>query len=339
MRILIVSSDRTASGGYAINTGDALLTDALAARLREHGHQVTVGDFGAQRVNADYPRTHIGGIRDLLRTVRRHDSVILGGGTLIQQDSKNLLRGSLMRLCVAVSMSGWLCRVPVVYFAVGCDPLPSRLARAGYRLALSRRSVWLRDFRSAERFEEYFGYSPRVGADAALLLNLVPTSGSLDARALLAAPNRRDGEDLSEAWSAEMLRSFRTIRMMPMSSGEIDDLELVPTNPYDEVSFASTAEGWRDVVHQFEESTCVIASRMHALYIALLLDIPMVAVGESAKIISFADEFKIPRIERFGDFVPGIERRAASTAREKAAERADQAFRQLVAPLAGASRT
>ncbi len=112
-------------------------------------------DFGPGRSNSDAPRLGVQGLGQLFREVRHHDAVVVGGGTMIQVDSDHLLRGSLMRLCAAVSVAGWLARVPVYYFAVGCDPLTPRLARVGYRVALWRRPVWVRDADSARRIHDY----------------------------------------------------------------------------------------------------------------------------------------------------------------------------------------
>lgn len=336
MKILIVSSDRTSDLGHAINTGDALLTDAIVTRLVAANHDVTVGDFGAVRSNADYSRTRITGIFGLISLVREHDAVIIGGGTMIQEDASNLLRGSLMRLCLAVSVAGWISRVKVVFFAVGCDPLPRRMARIGYALAVGRKRVWVREAESADRFTKYFRRTPLIGADAALLLPQVPPNqDNGQAGALLLAPNYKDAETLVLNWISGMREEFGEVVIMPMSSGAIDDLGLVPAQSLEAVVSASTAAGWRDVMTQFRPARAVVASRMHALYVAMLQGIPMVAVGSSPKIVAFANEFEIPRVNKFDEFRPGMERLAASKPLQEATTRVEISFTDMLRVLEG----
>lgn len=337
MKVLLVSADRSAAeGGYAINVGDALLTDALRAQLLDFGHDVDAVDFGPGRSNTDAPRLGVRGLRQLFREVRQHDAVVIGGGTMIQVDSDHILRGSLMRLCAAVSFAGWLSRAPVVYFAVGCDPLPSRLARVGYRLALWRRRVWVRDAGSALRFDEYFGRQPMIAADAALLLE-TKTADADDAvpGGITLAPNRRDGQQLTAAWVGSLGRSPAQVRLVPMSYGDIDDLDFVPEDSFPMMHTISPVEGWQGVFAEFATSETVLASRMHALYIALLLDIPMVAIGASSKVAAFAEEFGVPRLDSFADYTPGVERRASAVAVLDAKARVAHGAAQLGTLLGG----
>ena len=337
MRVLLVSADRSAAGGgHAINVGDALLTDALRAQLMELGHDVDAVDFGPGRSNSDAPRLGVRGLRQLFREVRQHDAVVIGGGTMIQVDSDHLLRGSLMRLCAAVSVAGWLSRTPVFYFAVGCDPLASRLARVGYRLAVWRRRVWVRETASALRFDQYFGRQPMIAADAALLLE-TKTADASDpvAGSITLAPNRRDGPQLTASWVASLGRSQAQLRLVPMSYGDINDLDLVPDDALPMMRTISPVDGWQGVVAEFATSETVVASRMHALYIALLLDIPMVAIGASSKVAAFAEEFGVPRLDSFADYTPGVERRASAEAVLGAKARVAHGTEQLGSFLGG----
>lgn len=337
MKVMLVSADRSAAtGGHAINVGDALLTDALMGQLAEYGNDVDAVDFGPGRANGDGPRLEVRGFRQLFREVRQHDAVVIGGGTMIQVDSDHLLRGSLMRLCAAVSVAGWLSRVPVFYFAVGCDPLTSRLARVGYRLALWRRRVWVRDAGSARRLHQYFGSEPLTAADAALLLETKTADASEPVAGSIAiAPNRRDGPQLTRSWIQSLERSPSQIRLVPMSYGDIDDLDLVSQDSLTMMRTISPVAGWQAVLDVFATSETVLASRMHALYIALLLDIPMVAIGSSSKVVAFADEFGVPRLDSFEDYVPGDERRASAEAVLEAKARVARGAEQLGVLLGG----
>ncbi len=153
--------------------------------------------------------------------------------------------------------------------------------------------------------------------------DLVPGSIAL-------APNRRDGPQLTARWIQSLERSPAQLRLVPMSYGDINDLDLVPTDSLTMVRTVSPTEGWRAVLAEFATSETVVASRMHALYVALLLDLPMVAMRNAgSKVVAFAEEFGVPRLDWFEQCEPGVERRASAEAVLEAKARVARGAEQL----------
>ncbi|MFC9360241.1 polysaccharide pyruvyl transferase family protein [Rhodococcus sp. NPDC057014] len=60
---------------------------------------------------------------------------------------------------------------------------------------------------------------------------------------------------------------------------------------------------WYDAAEKIGASTLVISSRMHALYLAGLLNVPSIAVGRSPKVASFAKRYGIPIVEDVADLI------------------------------------
>ena len=336
MRVLLVSADRSNMAGHAVMFGDAMLSDVLADAIRADGHEVQIADFGGPRHNSDGERLRIAGVSSLLAVVRNHDAVVVGGGTMIQVDSATLLRSSLMRLCSAVSIAGWVTRVPVAFFAVGCDPLPRRLARIGYRLAVWRREVWVREAKSQERFRSYFGRIPHLAADAALLYensaSQTRESGS-DPRTQLFAPNRKDGAQMAPSGLRASEARTKRLDLSRCRSGAESDLDCVPQETLDNSEIIDAMDGSFGVLESFAGYNAIVASRMHALYFGLLQGLPMVAVGNRPKVVAFADEFNIPKIDAFSDYVIGMEKSGDVSSLANAKARAGVGLEQLLQHL------
>ncbi|MCO7239736.1 polysaccharide pyruvyl transferase family protein [Aeromicrobium sp. CnD17-E] len=318
--VAIVSADRTSATGAPINAGDALLTDVLAGALEEAGFGTLVLDFGSPRREGLGVRRHVSGVRALFRALKEVDFVVIGGGTMIQEDSDRLLRGSLMRLCLVVSSACRVARVPAAFFAVGIDPLPRRVARVGYRAAVWRRSVWVRDRWSQDRAARLLGHTARLGGDAALLMTVREADSHGD---IVLAPNRGSRKSLSEDLQVRLAPSA----LVGMSHGEIDDLEGVAQRG----NVTTSLDGWERIDEVIAGSRGVVASRMHALYLGALHSKPLLAVGRGEKIRAFAREFEVPMVDSFEDVdSERLCEQVDAEAFDKARERARVAFSSLV---------
>jgi polysaccharide pyruvyl transferase WcaK-like protein len=331
-RVLIVSSDRSYGPGLPANIGDAFLTDALRQRLISLGHDVRAVDFGGDRTVDGSSRVTLRGFRELTTAVRQSDVVVLGGGTLIQEDENRRLIGGLARLSLAVRVACLLSKRRLAYFGVGVDPLTRLSTRLVYWLATRRTRVWVRDRRSSDRFSRYFRFEPGVAADTALLWKQVQeTLGAAPgpSASIVLAPNHNHGSDISTDVVEAISAADREVVLISMSQ--------TPGNAdHEAVHSAARAAtqvvhgiGWREALEQIGSVQAVVASRMHALYMAMLSGRPMVAVGSGAKIRSFAEEFGVPLISRYAEYVPGVERYANGMAMSAAVDRADASAAEL----------
>jgi polysaccharide pyruvyl transferase WcaK-like protein len=294
LRILLISSDRTSSRGVAINLGDSLLTDALAEALRANGHSVVIADFG-QQVRIDGTRTSVSGVVALLRLVRRADRVIVGGGTMLQDDVPGKIFGGLPRLCLSCSVAATLGRRPITYFAVGADPIARRRQRLCLMGALRMADrVVVRDKASQVRAERLSGRPAMLGADAALLLKAGPFIASEQRSGLILALNRNDARLVSVGLVSKLNELYGRVSFLSMDQGSDSDSSYLPDSIRQRLQIVNPDIAWADALCVVGQSSAVMASRMHALYLAALTSTPAIAVGARPKVSSFADEFLVP---------------------------------------------
>jgi polysaccharide pyruvyl transferase WcaK-like protein len=322
--------------------GDALLTDALVGALRASGQEATATDFGAARVAGSGPRRYTRGLVGLVRAIRASDAVIVGGGTLLQDDTGRGLLNGLPRLVLTVSMTAFLSRRPMVYLGVGCDPISRPAPRAALRLAVKGRTVWARDRASLDRVAGQLHGRPRLGADVCLLPGDPAVQAVVEAasnsevvrRGVVVALNRRDVAQVDAAFLMRMASEDGVEPTLLAMDQRTEEGDL--TDHFDGMSgfrLLQPPVSWRDAATTIAGATVVIASRMHALYLAALSGTPMIAVGRSPKVLSFADEFGIPVAESLEDVTLGAERVADTVALKVAQERMALALDETLAEL------
>lgn len=305
MRVLIVSADRTDAGGGAANLGDAFLTDALIKALEALGHVAVAVDFGPERTVRGEPRMNVTRIAGLFRAIRVADAVMVGGGTLLQDDDPGAGLGGLPRLCATVSWMARVARKPLVFIGVGCDPVERLVPKLLLRAAVWRRDVWVRDTASQERFLDYFHHGARLGADVALLAEPAGVEAGGRDRILL-APNLRDAPQLTMELVEGLRRHASRVSSLAMDQRLSDgDHTTLEPRVRRELVVQTSPIGWRRAQAEIADADVVMASRMHALYLAMLSGRACVAVGESAKVRAFAEEFGVPRSPGFDVDVVG----------------------------------
>ncbi len=332
MRILIVSADRTVASGVPANLGDAFLTDALAESLVAAGNRVEVVDFGSSRSAGWFPRVRADGMRGLVGAIARNDAVIIGGGTLIQDDRPDRVVGGLSRLCAVTSVVARALRRPVRYFGVGCDSIDRRAPRLLYRLAVRGSRVWVREVDSRDRFLRMFAVEPGISSDVALLMTATVKEAP-ESDEIVLAMNRSEGpqvaSDVIDLLSRQGTPSFLSMDQQEDSA----DYMSVPEHVRAQMNHSPERLGWEDAWRRIGGSKMLLASRMHALYMAAMLGVPMVAVGDREKVVSFAEEFRVPLIPTLAAYVPGMERPADTASLDEAVNRARRSLAEMLATL------
>jgi polysaccharide pyruvyl transferase WcaK-like protein len=342
MKILVVSSDRSDARGYPSNLGDALLTDALLGALERAGHEATATDFGGPRRAGSGPRSYTRGLAGLVRAIKASDAVIVGGGTLLQDDTGRGLLNGLPRLVLSVSTTAFFLRRPMVYLGVGCDPTARWAPRAAMRLAVKGRSVWARDRSSVARVAGQLRGRARLAADVCLLPADAGVRSAVEAathsdparRGAVVALNRRDVTQVDATFLARMAGTGGAPPLFVAMDQRTAEGDL--TDHLDGMEGFGVLHppiSWKDAAATIAGAAVVVASRMHALYLAALLGTPMIAVGRSAKVLSFAEEFRIPVADSLKDVTPGEERVADMGALELAQERVALALDDALAEL------
>lgn len=270
-----------------------MLTDALAGALRREGHVVSVAEFGDSPRQGGQGRVPVSGVLSLLKAVRSADAVVVGGGTMLQDDGAAL--GGLPRLVAVTSVCAWVARRPLAYFGVGCDPVSRFLPRTLLKVALWRRSAWPRDAASVDRCRE-LSRSAKValGADAFLLAELDDGPAQSARTGAILALASAEAADVSDDDIAAMTGRYGTVRFVAMSqSAPFDDRDAVrglrgcETDP-------GVVHHWRVLADDVMKADVVVASRMHALYLGMSCGARLVAIGSKAKVRAFAQEFGIP---------------------------------------------
>lgn len=335
MRVLLISADRTSESGVAINLGDALLTDALARGVRERDVDVEVADFGGKRHEGGERRLRLRGLRQLFRATRNSDAVIIGGGTLLQDDAPTKRFAGLPRLMFASSLVGWIARRPVIFFGVGCDPVTRWDAKLLLRLAIYKRPVWVRDEASARRCRENLGADVKIAADVSLLAldDLESTYGGFEAKkGLVVALNRSDVPYLSVAIMNRLKAQFAMMTFLSMDQGPDADSLSLDTDVSELFDLITSQLDWEDAAEACGRSEVVLASRMHALYLSAMVGSPVTGLRSSAKLEAFIDEFE-PTAVMGLDAWQGTSEKVNSIALRSAAQRVEAELDQAITLL------
>ncbi|TFB96809.1 hypothetical protein E3O42_16865 [Cryobacterium adonitolivorans] len=316
--ILLISADRSTSAGTANNLGDAFLTDALAMSLMDSGFEVQVADFGGARLVGSLPRSPILGTLSLVKALWSTDSVVIGGGTLLQDDAPQKLVGGLPRLLFVSAVTARLLGRKVAFFGVGCDSVERFMPRFLLGVALRMGRVWVRDEASQGRCHSQFGKRVELAGDTSLLYH--PDLGGGESRSLARASPDRGGRGavvaLNRSHSSALtlpiveglLAQYERVDFLSMYQGHpVSDASDLPADAASALSSVSTDLSWEQAVSAISGASVVIASRMHAMYIAAMVEVPLLAISGSAKIDAFIDEFKVSSVDSLtGAGNPGV---------------------------------
>jgi polysaccharide pyruvyl transferase WcaK-like protein len=294
VRIFVVSGDRGEPGGWPRNIGDELLTERLAAFLRTEGHDVGVADFGSASPRRN--RFVVTTRGQLWRAIRAADLVLIGGGTMVQDDQPARFFAGLPRLCSTVVVLCSVARTPVGFVSVGVQPLTRRISRIAFGWSMRRAQfVLARDPASLEVARSMKGAKASLACDAALFGSPFPQREGAG-HGVVIALNRAEASLLSQELLGALVRKHDSVQLISMDQSADSDFGMLARPLPAGVEVVQPQLTNDEVVEHFSRSRVIIASRMHALYIAALLGKPSIAVESSAKVAAFAAEFDVPLV-------------------------------------------
>jgi polysaccharide pyruvyl transferase CsaB len=303
-----VTSPSTSSAivsGWAgsTNLGDELLGLALARKLTDRGvapivistnPALTTSRLGVEAIaHSNWPA--------VAKSIRRADSLIMGGGGLIQDATSQL---NLPYHLARPRLAG-LVGTPFSAIGLGAGPVTSRAAKWMTRRVLNRaRQVGVRDEGSAELLRSLGIDTPVVAADLALSLPL-PAPGARDRIIVALRPPVPGGmrpvasrtHELDDAWvgaAAQALdraasQTGLAVHFVPMQTDRDDAVHRQVADRM--TSVVTHARPTIDtVLDELASGRVVVAMRYHGAIGALMGATPAVLVGYAPKVNSLAAE-------------------------------------------------
>lgn len=284
--------------GLPLNLGDALLTRSLEGRLREAGADVRIADFGGvARSPADGTHVPLEGVRGLWRALGKVDAVVIGGGTLLQDDNQGGSPwGGLPRLVLVTALLARVRGLRVAFFGVGSNLTRRAIPRRMLRIALSLGPAWVRDDFSQGLVQSQFHTSARLAADTALFLRPAPTATS-SGELLVIAAYARDLTMLNRPLLETLRTQFREVVFVSMHQGRPNDGTGLSAEARSLIDRTYADLTLKETIELFSSASAVLSSRMHALYLGALLGRPLMAFSRRPKVCSFAHEYSVPRTD------------------------------------------
>lgn len=325
---LIVSADVSTAPGVPANLGDAFLSESLAAALADRGFDVRIADFGRIESDDDPLRIALGGarIKRLSQAIKGADLVLVGGGTLLQDDTpEGPAFGGLARLLFAASTFARLHRTPLAYFGVGANPVSRRTQRLLLRAAMAGRTIWARDEWTENLLRESYGKRSLVAADAAMLAYRKTPGDEPSRSSLLLAGYPGDAKLLTGDVVEDLRKKYGSVEFISMSQGNKGDATYLTPETRAALDFVHENVSVTSAVEVFRASSAVASGRMHALYLGLLTNRPVAALGDRNKVRSFRNEFSVPALESWSDLLRQEPVLGDDGAVRAAAERAEAA--------------
>ena len=289
------------------NLGDELLLRVLLNNIRSRGWTATVVSRRPDLTSASHHTDAIalGNVKDLWRALGSADGLVLGPGTIIQdQTGPTSLPWHLARIPEAR-----IRRVPVVGVGLGVGPLNRIGSRRITGIALRRcRAVAVRDQTSANLLERCgVRENVLVGSDLALAADLPTDRGPHDHIAVCLRPHAERGHVLPLrhlpadtmdpariAAVARGLDELSTQRDLPIRFVAMDASRDLPFSEAVAANMQSSTEiripTLDDVIEEISSARLVVAMRYHAGICALLGGRPMVLIGYADKVTNLAQQ-------------------------------------------------
>jgi polysaccharide pyruvyl transferase WcaK-like protein len=280
-----------------MNLGDEAIADALGAAVAQHASVSRVVSALNVRLAGGVPPAGRFSPRPavaLEREVAAADAVLIGGGTMLQEDvvprHRLGVRG-LLRYQLAVSLACIARRTPYAYALVGAEMLNRPGARRVAKFLLEHAvCVTVRDGPSARIVRAVA--SPRrlaVGADAVFLAawpSAPPVSLRIDCGREAV---RRLAQALDEMFPDDAILLVPTDRRLDADARSLRELQRILAVPERACWFPPTG-GWRELVQELESCRLAVGMRMHFIMFAVLAGTPSIGLAPSFKLRSFAHD-------------------------------------------------
>lgn len=241
------------------------------------------------------------------RAIHANDVVVLGPGTIFQERSHALRSPGTLPLLIRVIVLSFVVRTPVVIFGAAVREGGSRIGNWALKTAgMLCKGVWVRDDASAAVF----------GRKASVIGDVATAAATAATEAAEIAPNRERDEARADlvfsvrpfpepagahlagvvnAVAAEFAVSGRAASFLAMAlgrgaSGESDlavyreffgEWPLAPTVGIEGATFANVRS---EIFAAIDSAYAVVAMRLHAAVIAVLLGAPVIAIAYERKV-------------------------------------------------------
>ena len=315
-------------GAVGDNIGDEAIAVAAVRELRRLAPElnVTVSSYVERALAGlydDVPEVYINRKKvaswlRLVRFIRSSDAVLIGGGSLIQDDmGMSLLRGMLPYVDQVTRLATVL-RRPVMGFHLGVDELKTpRGHRMAGRILRRMQCITVRDSRSAELARQYGGPAcdPVLSADPAICLQPTPRESAdwaavsdrrpYVALSLVAETLNSDHFELAIRAAIEHVLSTTSldVRCVPMHRQEREELHV----------FRRLIEGLADrypgrmhiedpalssvhMMNILRNARLLIAMRLHAMLLSVGY-VPIVAISRGTKTDTLTRDFRLPSFD------------------------------------------
>jgi polysaccharide pyruvyl transferase WcaK-like protein len=310
MRVAIAGAAALTAEGHIMNLGDEAIADALGAAVAQHASVSRVVTALNVRLAGRAPPSGRFSPRPVLgleREVAEADAVLIGGGTMLQEDVlpryRLAVRG-LLRYQLAVSLACIARRTPYAYALVGAEMLDRPGARRVAKFLIEHAAcVAVRDGPSA-RIVRALGSPKRlaVGADAVFL---AASSSPAAGRSRIAVSLRIDcssealrrlAQGLDELFPDAGILLVPTDRRLNADARKLREFRSVLAAPERALWFPPTG-GWRELVHELESCRLAVGMRMHFIMFAVLAGAPSIGLAPSLKLRSFSQDSGVRLIE------------------------------------------
>jgi polysaccharide pyruvyl transferase WcaK-like protein len=235
--------------------------------------------------------------------MRRADLVLIGGGTLLQQDRGPALVRGLPRLCAFGSLCARLAGADVAFVGVGALPIERRLPRLLLRVATRATStLFVREATSQDVVARNLGRRSQIAGDLSLLLRrsagIAPLNGAEQAKQgrLLLALAPMEAAMLTPDVLRQMSRSYNGVLFVSLGQRPEPDAASLGVESTNLLDVIPADLQWQELLPIATSVDVIVASRLHAMYLATLTGKRLIAVGDSLKTRAFAEEFGVPRV-------------------------------------------
>ena len=304
MRVAIAGAAALTAEGHVMNLGDEAIADTLGAAVAQHASVSRVVTALNVRLTGGAPPPGRFSPRPVLaleREVAEADAVLIGGGTMLQEDvlpRRRLAVRGLLRYQLAVSLACIARRTPYAYALVGAEMLDRPGARRVAKFLVEHAAcVAVRDGPSARMVRALA--SPKrlvVGADA-VFLAAWPACPAV-ARNRIAVSLRIDcgsealrllAQGLDELFPDAGILLVPTDRRVNADTSKLREFRSILAAPERALCFPPTGS-WRELVHELESCRLAVGMRMHFIMFAVLAGAPSIGLAPSRKLRSFAQD-------------------------------------------------